>query len=632
LHYLLICLKFTLSSSPAFQRLLEPLHKHFFPFGVSEAKFNQSVVKYGVLYAEIFISHSLLFWKFIFHASSASDVMVDLADAHSNRDEEAESSKRRANASTTSSSSVSFSNGRTLRASTSNEEEECDSGTLKSRRRTHSGSKVEDHILRWNGKVFYTAGRPPWYDNSGYQLREPFIIGICGGSASGKTTVANRIIEALDIQWVTLLSMDSFYKVLTPEQHQAALNNKHNFDHPDAFDFDLLYQTLIRLKEGKRVEVPVYNFSTHSREKMNKTMYGASVLIFEGILAFHRKDILDMMNLKVFVDTDADIRLARRLSRDILERARDAEGVLEQYNNFVKPAFDSFIAPCMRYADVIIPRGGENHVGIDLIVFHVKTCLHDLTVKNRAQLAMGALNGRNGNGLQAKPPPSLHVLKQTPQIRGLHSLIRNKNAPRSEFIFYSNRLMRLLIEHALSLLPFSDCNVECPSGLIYAGKRRKARLICGVSILRAGETMETALREVLKDCIISKILIQTNPESMEPELYYLTLPKEISSYNILLMDATVATGAAAMMAIRILLDHDVPEENITLLALLMAETGVQSVAYAFPKVRLVTTAVDKQLSPNYHIIPGIGNFGDRYFGTELQPCSDKLEYDCASDG
>ncbi|KRZ52775.1 Uridine-cytidine kinase-like 1, partial [Trichinella nativa] len=543
-----------------------------------------------------------------FSSYTHTDVMVDLDEAHKNRDDEAESSSRRRANVSTASSSVSLSNGRMLRASTSNEENDSDSGTLKSRRRTHSGSKVEDHILRWNGKVFYTAGRPPWYDNSGYQLREPFIIGICGGSASGKTTVANRIIEALDIQWVTLLSMDSFYKVLTPEQHQAALNNKHDFDHPDAFDFDLLYRTLIRLKEGKRVEVPVYNFSTHSREKMNKTMYGASVLIFEGILAFHRKDILDMMNLKVFVDTDADIRLARRLSRDILERGRDVEGVLEQYNNFVKPAFDSFIAPCMRYADVIIPRGGENHVGIDLIVFHVKTCLHDLTVKNRAQLAMGALNGRNGNGLQAKPPPSLHVLKQTPQIRGLHSLIRNKNAPRSEFIFYSNRLMRLLIEHALSLLPFSDCNVECPSGLIYAGKRRKARLICGVSILRAGETMETALREVLKDCIISKILIQTNPDSMEPELYYLTLPKEISSYHILLMDATVATGAAAMMAIRILLDHDVPEENITLLALLMAETGVQSVAYAFPKVRLVTTAVDKQLSPNYHIIPGIGNF------------------------
>ncbi|KRY12423.1 Uridine-cytidine kinase-like 1, partial [Trichinella patagoniensis] len=569
----------------------------------------------------------LLFWMFISHSSSASDVMVDLDEAHKNRDDEAESSSRRRANVSTASSNVNLSNGRMLRASTSNEENDSDSGTLKSRRRTHSGSKVEDHILRWNGKVFYTAGRPPWYDNSGYQLREPFIIGICGGSASGKTTVANRIIEALDIQWVTLLSMDSFYKVLTPEQHQAALNNKHDFDHPDAFDFDLLYRTLIRLKEGKRVEVPVYNFSTHSREKMNKTMYGASVLIFEGILAFHRKDILDMMNLKVFVDTDADIRLARRLSRDILERGRDVEGVLEQYNNFVKPAFDSFIAPCMRYADVIIPRGGENHVGIDLIVFHVKTCLHDLTVKNRAQLAMGALNGRNGNGLQAKPPPSLHVLKQTPQIRLTteREVLERENDK-------LRQLMRLLIEHALSLLPFSDCNVECPSGLIYAGKRRKARLICGVSILRAGETMETALREVLKDCIISKILIQTNPDSMEPELYYLTLPKEISSYHILLMDATVATGAAAMMAIRILLDHDVPEENITLLALLMAETGVQSVAYAFPKVRLVTTAVDKQLSPNYHIIPGIGNFGDRYFGTELQPCSDKLEYDCASDG
>uniref|UniRef100_A0A5S6R5I5 PRK domain-containing protein n=1 Tax=Trichuris muris TaxID=70415 RepID=A0A5S6R5I5_TRIMR len=126
-----------------------------------------------------------------------------------------------------------------------------------SRVRTFSGSKSEDHVVRWNGKVFYTAGRPPWYDCTGASLRKPFMIGIAGGSASGKTTVANRIIEALDIQWVTLLSMDSFYNVLTNKHHEAAALNRYNFDHPDAFDFDLLYRTLLRLKEGKRVVVRI---------------------------------------------------------------------------------------------------------------------------------------------------------------------------------------------------------------------------------------------------------------------------------------------------------------------------------------------------------------------------------------
>jgi uridine kinase len=130
--------------------------------------------------------------------------------------------------------------------------------------------------------------------------------------------------------------------------------------------------------------------------------------------------------------------------------------------------------------------------------------------------------------------------------------------------------------------------------------------------------MEQALNEVLKDIRIGKILIQTNTETGEPELYYLRLPRDIADYRIILMDATVATGAAAMMAIRILLDHDVPEENIMLLSLLMAQSGVHSIAYAYPKVKLVTTAVDPEINDKFHVMPGIGNFGDRYFGTE--PC------------
>jgi len=213
-------------------------------------------------------------------------------------------------------------------------------------------------------------------------------------------------------------------------------------------------------------------------------------------------------------------------------------------------------------------------------------------------------------------PDTLSILPYTPQIHGLHTFIRNCETPRDEFIFYSKRLMRLLIEYALSMLPFRDEQVETPQGVSYSGKRIDTQKICGVSVLRAGETMEQALCDILKDVRIGKILIQTNKDTGEPELYYLRLPKEIRDYHVILMDATVATGAAAMMAIRVLLDHDVLEENIQLCSLLMAETGVQSVAYAFPKVRLVTTAVDPEVNENFYILPGIGNFGDLYFGTE----------------
>ena len=124
--------------------------------------------------------------------------------------------------------------------------------------------------------------------------------------------------------------------------------------------------------------------------------------------------------------------------------------------------------------------------------------------------------------------------------------------------------------------------------------------------------MEQALSDVCKDIRIGKILIQTNWESGEPELYYLRLPKDIKDYQVILMDATVATGAAAMMAIRVLLDHDVPEANINLVSLLMAESGVHTIAYAFPGVKIITSAVDPEINDRFHVMPGIGNFGDRW--------------------
>uniref|UniRef100_A0A668RP83 uridine/cytidine kinase n=1 Tax=Oreochromis aureus TaxID=47969 RepID=A0A668RP83_OREAU len=212
---------------------------------------------------------------------------------------------------------------------------------------------------------------------------------------------------------------------------------------------------------------------------------------------------------------------------------------------------------------------------------------------------------------QTQPlPQTLSVLESTPQVRGLHTIIRNKETSRDEFIFYSKRLMRLLIEHALTFLPSQPCSIQTPQGHEYEGCSYNGKGITGVSILRAGETMEPALRAVCKDVRIGKILIQTNLDSGEPELHYLRLPKDISEDHVILMDSTVSTGAAAMMAVRVLLDHEVQEDKIMLVSLLMAELGVHSVAYAFPKVKIITTAVDKGLDDFLHVIPGIGNFAE----------------------
>ncbi|XP_034551588.1 uridine-cytidine kinase-like 1a isoform X2 [Notolabrus celidotus] len=406
------------------------------------------------------------------------------------------------------------------------------------RKSATSLSKTEPPLLRTGTRTIYTAGRPPWYDEHGAQSKEAFVIGLCGGSASGKTTVANKIIEALDVPWVVLLSMDSFYKDLSPEEQTLAANNDYNFDHPGAFDFELLVATLRKLKQGRSVKIPVYDFTTHRRQKDWKNVYGASVIIFEGIMSFADKELLQLLDMKIFVDTDSDIRLVRRLRRDITERGRDIEGVIKQYNKFVKPAFEQYIEPTMRLADIVVPRGGGNMVAIDLIVQHVHSQLEE------------------------------------------------------------------------------PCVVQTPQGQEYEGRSYNGKGITGVSVLRAGETMEPALRAVCKDVRIGKILIQTNLDSGEPELHYLRLPKDISEDHVILMDSTVSTGAAAMMAVRVLLDHEVQEDRVVLVSLLMAELGVQSVAYAFPKVKIITTAVDKSLDDLLHVIPGIGDFGDRYFGTD----------------
>ncbi|KAL7056734.1 hypothetical protein AAHC03_020658 [Spirometra sp. Aus1] len=529
-------------------------------------------------------------------------------------------------------------------------------------RLTSSNWSAPDPVLRFGGRTVFTRGRPPWYTCDGQQ-QECFVIGICGGSGSGKTTVAQKIIERLNVSWVSLLSMDSYYKVLTPEELEQVKNHTYNFDHPSAIDHELLINHLSRLREGKSVQVPEYDFKTHSRTSKTRTLYGANVVIFEGVLAFVWPDLTKLMDLKVFVDTDSDERLSRRLLRDTCFRGRTVPDILLQYNSGVKPAYDQYIAPTMSIADIIVPRGGENNVAIDIIARHVEKRLKEHSHQLRSAQANGlrhnlshlhlsdtnppdlaslqndcliqpwgdttaaTANGDGGVGVGQQVdineaavlnclPPNVRVLPLTPQARCLHTLLRDRNTNQDAFVFYAERLMRPLCEFACRLLPYEDVVVDTPQGVPYHGRRLAPNTqICGVSILRAGEAFEPSLCVVCKDVRLGKILIQTNPETMEPELHYLRLPSDIKDCYVILMDSTVASGAAAIMAMRILLEHDVPEDHIIFISLIMAVQGAHSVAYTYPSAHIVTSAIDPGLTENYHILPGIGNFGDRYFGT-----------------
>lgn len=191
------------------------------------------------------------------------------------------------------------------------------------------------------------------------------IIGICGGTGSGKTTVANRILESVNASDVAFIQQDSYYRNLKdlPLDYRQAVN----FDHPDALDNELLVHHIRKLKAGGSVELPLYDFKTHTRLNETLLIEPKPIVIIEGILIFTDPRLLEQMDIKVFVDTPDDIRFIRRLRRDIAERGRTIDSVIEQYLKTVRPMHMQFVEPSKRYADVIIPEGGHNLVSIDLI-------------------------------------------------------------------------------------------------------------------------------------------------------------------------------------------------------------------------------------------------------------------------
>jgi uridine kinase len=191
------------------------------------------------------------------------------------------------------------------------------------------------------------------------------IIGISGGTGSGKTTVANRILETVEAGEVVFIQQDSYYRNL--EELPRDYRELANFDHPDALDNNLLVEHVRRLKAGEPIELPSYDFKTHQRLQETRYVEPKPIVIVEGILIFADPRLLEQLDIKVFVDTPDDIRFIRRLRRDLAERARTVESVIEQYLATVRPMHMQFVEPSKRYADVIIPEGGHNLVSIDLI-------------------------------------------------------------------------------------------------------------------------------------------------------------------------------------------------------------------------------------------------------------------------
>ena len=209
--------------------------------------------------------------------------------------------------------------------------------------------------------------------NSSMKHPDPLVIGIAGGSGSGKTTVAQEILQRVGPDRIAFLQHDSYYKDLSglPPAQRVEVN----FDHPNSLETDLLISHIASLRDGKAVEVPIYDFSTHSRTTKTFTVQPRRVILIEGILIFTEPALREMFDVKIFVDTDSDLRFIRRLQRDIAERGRTTESVIKQYQLTVRPMHLEFVEPSKRYADVIIPEGGFNAAALDMVVARVQALL-----------------------------------------------------------------------------------------------------------------------------------------------------------------------------------------------------------------------------------------------------------------
>ncbi|CCE63006.1 hypothetical protein TPHA_0D03710 [Tetrapisispora phaffii CBS 4417] len=424
-----------------------------------------------------------------------------------------------------------------------------------------------------SGKTKYM---PPW--------TTPYIIGIGGTSGSGKTSVASKLVSEIDVPWTVLISLDNFYKPLDKAQRKRAFENNYDFDEPEAVDLDLAYRCILALKEGKKTEIPVYSFVHHNRvPDKNITIYGASVIVIEGIYALYDKRLLDLMDLKIYVDADLDICLARRLSRDIITRGRDLSGCIQQWERFVKPDADKYVKPTMKNANAIIPSMADNQVAIKLLINHIKSKLKLKSEEHVEKLLkLGGLESKDSKPLSYYK--NIFQIPATNQVKALRTMLLDKNLSRDDFVFYFDRVATILLSSALNNINIqSRVTIETPEG-----HHEKNMIRCdfdsviAVNIIRSGDCFMSSLKNTIPSIAIGKLLIQSDSQTGEPQLHAEFLPPNIHLCNsVLLMEAHVITGANAIMAIQVLLDNDISLKNIKLVVYMATEVGIRRILNAF---------------------------------------------------
>jgi len=280
--------------------------------------------------------------------------------------------------------------------------------------------------------------------------------------------------------------------------------------------------------------------------------------------------------------------------RDVQERGRDIEGCIKQWFGFVKPNFYKYVSPQRELADIIIPRGIENKVAISMVSDQIRRTLATKSAQHQLELQ------RLGQIAEESPlSPNAIVLEQTKQVRGIHTLLMNPTTSKEDYIFYFDRMVAMLIAKAIDFLPFTPKQVVTPQNHLYMGLQKTADM-SAVVILRGGSAFETGLRRTIPDCRTGRILIQTNYRTGEPELHYRALPPSIKDDGlVMLLDPQMSTGGAALMAVRVLVDHGVPEEKIIFVTYMAGRNGVNRVLSAFPAVRVVIARMGEDMEDRW---------------------------------
>jgi uridine kinase len=280
--------------------------------------------------------------------------------------------------------------------------------------------------------------------------------------------------------------------------------------------------------------------------------------------------------------------------RDVKERGRDIEGCIKQWFGFVKPNYSRYVAPQREIADIIIPRGIENTVAIGMVSSQIQKTLAHKSAQHQLEL------GRLGKIAEDSPLSSnALIIEQTNQVKGIHTLLMNPETSREDYIFYFDRMVAMLIEKAVDFLPFQPRQVLTPQGNVYMGLKNSAGM-SAVVILRGGSAFETGLRRTIPDCRTGRILIQTNYRTGEPELHYRALPNSIKEDGlVMLLDPQMSSGGAALMAVRVLVDHGVPEDRIVFVTYLAGRVGINRVLSVYPEVRAIVARLGDDMEDRW---------------------------------